>query len=29
VIPFGLFGASFFGKLNADGIGRNANGVDF
>ncbi|WP_434325774.1 prolipoprotein diacylglyceryl transferase [Mycoplasma leachii] len=29
IIPCSLFGASFFGKLNADGIGRHANGSTF
>jgi len=29
IIPFSLFGASFFGKLNADGPGRNAGGANF
>ncbi len=28
-VPAGLFGASFFGKLNADGYGKNANGASF
>ncbi|WP_434329461.1 prolipoprotein diacylglyceryl transferase family protein [Mycoplasma capricolum subsp. capricolum] len=29
IIPCSLFGASFFGKLNAEGIGRHANGSTF
>jgi len=29
IIPMSLFGASIFGKLNADGSGVNANGVGF
>ncbi|MDP4040252.1 prolipoprotein diacylglyceryl transferase [Mycoplasma mycoides] len=29
IIPCSLLGASFFGKLNADGIGRHANGATF
>ena len=29
IIPMSLFGASIFGKLNADGPGVNANGVGF
>ncbi|WP_339021002.1 prolipoprotein diacylglyceryl transferase [Spiroplasma endosymbiont of Atherix ibis] len=29
IVPVSLLGASFFGKLNAEGIGRNSNGVGF
>ncbi|WP_338985223.1 prolipoprotein diacylglyceryl transferase [Spiroplasma endosymbiont of Diplazon laetatorius] len=29
IVPVGLLGASFFGKLNAAGPGENANGVGF
>ncbi|AUM62321.1 prolipoprotein diacylglyceryl transferase [Spiroplasma monobiae] len=29
IVPVGLLGASFFGKLNAQGLGENANGVSF
>ncbi|AHI52422.1 prolipoprotein diacylglyceryl transferase [Spiroplasma culicicola] len=28
-VPMGLFGGSFFGKLNAQGVGSNAGGVGF
>ncbi|QHX36320.1 prolipoprotein diacylglyceryl transferase [Spiroplasma sp. BIUS-1] len=29
IVPLSLFGASFFGKLNANGIGQNAGGASF
>ncbi|AGR40769.1 prolipoprotein diacylglyceryl transferase family protein [Spiroplasma taiwanense] len=29
IVPFSLLGASFFGKLNADGPGQNAQGTSF
>lgn len=29
IVPISLLGASFFGKLNAEGIGQNAEGVGF